>query len=138
MQRSEGGALGIGGGGGGMMSGRGAADFLTRSTSILGGLFIFGALGLSMFSIHGDTEEDLARELTGEDPEAAIAIDSGEASSDDLLESLDFGTDTPVQPETEDLSTEAPIEDDPAAADQNGSEANADSDSNENSENSPQ
>ena len=41
MQRSEGGALGIGGGGpGGMMSGRGAANLLTRVTMILGALFI--------------------------------------------------------------------------------------------------
>lgn len=42
MQRSEGGGLGIGGGGspGGLMSARGAADFLTRATSILATLFI--------------------------------------------------------------------------------------------------
>ena len=33
LQRSEGGALGIGGGGGGFMSGRGAANFLTRVTA---------------------------------------------------------------------------------------------------------
>ena len=35
VQRSEGGALGIGGGGGGFMSGRGAANLLTRMTAIL-------------------------------------------------------------------------------------------------------
>ena len=37
MQRSEGGGLGVGGSSSGFMTARGAADFLTRSTSILGG-----------------------------------------------------------------------------------------------------
>jgi protein translocase SecG subunit len=32
LQRSEGGALGMGGGGGGFMTGRGAGNFLTRGT----------------------------------------------------------------------------------------------------------
>ena len=41
MQRSEGGGLGVGGSSAGLMTARGAADFLTRATAILGGLFIF-------------------------------------------------------------------------------------------------
>ena len=40
MQRSEGGGLGVGGSSSGFMTARGAADFLTRSTAILGGAFI--------------------------------------------------------------------------------------------------
>jgi preprotein translocase subunit SecG len=40
MQRSEGGGLGVGGSSSGFMTARGAADFLTRSTAVLGGLFI--------------------------------------------------------------------------------------------------
>lgn len=42
MQRSEGGGLGIGGGGspGGLMSARGAADFLTRATKWLAVTFV--------------------------------------------------------------------------------------------------
>ena len=40
MQRTEGGGLGVGGSSSGFMTARGAADFLTRATSILGGLFI--------------------------------------------------------------------------------------------------
>jgi len=40
MQRSEGGGLGMGGSPAGLMSARGATDFLTRSTSILAALFI--------------------------------------------------------------------------------------------------
>ena len=40
MQRSEGGGLGVGGSPSGLMSARGAADFLTRATAVLGGLFV--------------------------------------------------------------------------------------------------
>lgn len=40
MQRSEGGGLGVGGSPSGFMSARGAADFLTRATSILATLFV--------------------------------------------------------------------------------------------------
>jgi preprotein translocase subunit SecG len=47
MQRSEGGGLGVGGSSSGFMTARGAADFLTRSTSILGGLFIVLSIGLA-------------------------------------------------------------------------------------------
>ena len=40
MQRSEGGGLGVGGSSSGFMTARGAADFLTRSTAVLGGAFV--------------------------------------------------------------------------------------------------
>ncbi|MSP87708.1 MAG: preprotein translocase subunit SecG [Alphaproteobacteria bacterium] len=39
IQRSEGGALGVGGGGGGLMSARGAGNLLTRITAVLGACF---------------------------------------------------------------------------------------------------
>ena len=51
IQRSEGGALGIGGGGGGGMSGfltgRSTANLLTRTTAILATLFIVTSLVLA-------------------------------------------------------------------------------------------
>ncbi|MGE0742238.1 MAG: preprotein translocase subunit SecG [Hyphomonadaceae bacterium] len=51
LQRSEGGALGMGGGGGGsLMSGRGAADALARMTSVAGGFFLVTSLGLTFLS----------------------------------------------------------------------------------------
>lgn len=53
MQRSEGGGLGVGGSSSGFMTARGAADFLTRSTAILGGLFI--VLSIVMAAIAGAT-----------------------------------------------------------------------------------
>ena len=49
MQRSEGGALGIGGGAS-FMSGRGAANLLTRTTAILAAAFFVTSLGLSLYA----------------------------------------------------------------------------------------
>ncbi len=47
MQRSEGGGLVSGGSPSGMMSARGAADFLTRSTAILAGVFVLLSIVLA-------------------------------------------------------------------------------------------
>ena len=55
MQRSEGGGLGVGGSSSGFMTARGAADFLTRATAVLGGLFI--VLSIVMAAIAGATRE---------------------------------------------------------------------------------
>jgi preprotein translocase subunit SecG len=54
LQRSEGGGLGIGGGGSGgpagMMSGRAAANILTRATAVLAAIFIGTSLVLAMMA----------------------------------------------------------------------------------------
>ena len=55
MQRSEGGGLGVGGSSSGFMTARGAADFLTRSTAVLGGAFI--VLSIVMAAIAGATRQ---------------------------------------------------------------------------------
>lgn len=49
LQRSEGGALGIGGGGG-FMTGRGQATALTRATTILAGLFFLTSISLTVLA----------------------------------------------------------------------------------------
>ena len=54
MQRSEGGALGIGGSGsglGGLFSQRGAASTLTRTTAILGMVFFVTSMALTMLTL---------------------------------------------------------------------------------------
>ena len=54
LQRSEGGALGMGGGGsglGGLFSPRGAASTLTRTTAILGLVFFLTSMALTMLSL---------------------------------------------------------------------------------------
>jgi len=50
LQRSEGGALGIGGGSGGLMSARGAADALTRTTGILAAAFFCTSIALGIYA----------------------------------------------------------------------------------------
>ena len=77
MQRSEGGGLGVGGSSSGFMTARGAADFLTRTTSILGGLFI--ALSILMAAIAGATRQpttidtSLAGKAAGQESQPATA-----------------------------------------------------------------
>ncbi len=55
LQRSEGGALGMGGGGGGggmggFLTGRGTANLLTRATAILAAAFMVTSLTLSILA----------------------------------------------------------------------------------------
>src|SRR5579885_958268 len=54
LQRSEGGALGMGGGGsglGGLFSPRGAASTLTRTTAVLGLLFFLSSMTLTWLAL---------------------------------------------------------------------------------------
>ena len=55
MQRSEGGGLGVSSSSAGLMTARGAADFLTRATAILGGLFI--TISIVLAAIAGVSRE---------------------------------------------------------------------------------
>jgi len=50
LQRSEGGALGIGGGGGGFMTGRGTANLLTRTTAWLAAAFFVTSIILTLLA----------------------------------------------------------------------------------------
>lgn len=50
LQRSEGGGLGMGGNAGGLMTVRGSANLLTRTTAILAALFFVTAIGLTILS----------------------------------------------------------------------------------------
>ena len=61
LQRSEGGALGIGGGGDGMMSSRGLGNAMTRATAILAGVFFLTSIGLTVLG----TMENRASVLDG-------------------------------------------------------------------------
>ena len=75
LQRSEGGALGIGGGGnsgGSIFSARGVGNTLTRATAILAVAFFATSIGLTMLSTHGSkpasvfTEQPAAPANSGE------------------------------------------------------------------------
>ena len=83
LQRSEGGALGIGGsagGGGGLMSGRGTANLLTRATAILGAAFMTTSIVLAIMASGGDGGSVLdAEPLTPVQGPAAPAVPAGPA-----------------------------------------------------------
>ena len=66
MQRSEGGGLGMGGSPSGLMSARGAADFMTRLTTILATLFILLSISLAFVAARegGATNIDTTLERT--------------------------------------------------------------------------
>lgn len=69
LQRSEGGALGMGGGGmGGLFTARGAADTLTRTTSILAFLFFATCIALNLLALHGRNETSILDSVTAPVP----------------------------------------------------------------------
>lgn len=80
MQRSEGGGLGIGGSPSGMMSARGAADFLTRTTKWLAVAFVALSIVLAAVAVEttggSEIESTLDRNVTTNeaDPLAAPAV----------------------------------------------------------------
>ena len=51
IQKSEGGGLGMGGSPTGFMSARGAADFLTRATSVLAAVFVVHSIVLAALAV---------------------------------------------------------------------------------------
>jgi preprotein translocase subunit SecG len=59
LQRSEGGALGMGGGAGSFFTGRGQANALTRATAILAGLFFATSLALTILASYTHTNKSV-------------------------------------------------------------------------------
>ena len=68
LQKSEGGALGIGGGGG-LVSVRGSGNFLTRATAVMAGCFLLTSLTLAiMAGAHNKRGIDLDQPATSGQP----------------------------------------------------------------------
>jgi preprotein translocase subunit SecG len=84
VQRSEGGALGIGGGG--FMTGRGAANALTRLTTYLGAGFFATSVALALMANHVNAERSLLESPAA--PVSAPAVPGAPAAT----------TDTPAAP----------------------------------------
>ncbi|MPT49071.1 MAG: preprotein translocase subunit SecG [Sphingobium sp.] len=72
MQRSEGGGLGVGGSPSGFMSARGAADFLTRATSILAGLFVLLSITLAVIASIKHAPSDIDTSLVKQAPASNV------------------------------------------------------------------
>ena len=82
MQRSEGGGLGMGGSPSGLMSARGAADFLTRATAVTATLFVGMSILLAFLAAtrHNEAiDTSLARRPAAAAPAPAAApiVDPG-------------------------------------------------------------
>jgi preprotein translocase subunit SecG len=93
LQRSEGGALGIGGGGGAFMTGRGAANMLTRSTGVLAAAFFATSIALALVARLETGPNDIFQNLPGQTAPAtaetpAPPIPSGGGSAEDMLKEL--------------------------------------------------
>lgn len=79
IQKSEGGGLGVGGSPSGFMSARGAADFITRATSVLATLFVVLSIILAALAVSQsggrkiDTSLDRTVPAAPADPLAAPA-----------------------------------------------------------------
>ncbi|WP_242124756.1 preprotein translocase subunit SecG [Sphingobium sp. Sx8-8] len=68
MQKSEGGGLGVGGSPAGFMSARGAADFLTRSTTILATIFVSLSIVLAVIASIQHRPSDIDTSLVKQAP----------------------------------------------------------------------
>ncbi|MEL6947242.1 MAG: preprotein translocase subunit SecG [Pseudomonadota bacterium] len=95
LQRSEGGALGIGGsgggggGGGGFMSARGAANALTRTTTIIAAGFFVTSIALGVIAKNENPTNDVLRQVEG--VQTGVPNQSGTPaapSADSLLNDL--------------------------------------------------
>ncbi|HAD17200.1 MAG: preprotein translocase subunit SecG [Pseudomonadota bacterium] len=82
MQRSEGGGLGVGGSPSGMLSARGAADFLTRSTKWLAILFVVLSIGLAAVAVETTGGDAIESTLDRTVAPAAPADPLGPATTD--------------------------------------------------------
>jgi preprotein translocase subunit SecG len=103
LQRSEGGALGVGGGSG-FMTGRGQANVLTRATAILATLFFATSLALTILANLNRAPKSI---LEGVNPPASTSAPAGAPEGkgnllDDLKKIEDqrqHGSQPPAPPE---------------------------------------
>ena len=80
MQRSEGGGLGMGGSPSGLMSARGAADFLTRATAVFATAFVSLSIVLAVLAANRHNQAidtSLARRAAAAPATQAPIIDPG-------------------------------------------------------------
>ncbi len=88
LQRSEGGALGVGGGGG-FMTGRGQANVLTRATAILAALFFATSLGLTVLARMNQAPSSILQHVGPVKPAGGPATPApAEAGGGNLLDQL--------------------------------------------------
>lgn len=107
MQRSEGGGLGIGGSPNGMMSARGAADFLSRATKWLAVVFVALSIALAVVAAGATSGDAITTTL---DRKVAPVQDPLTAPADPLAAPAA----APAAPATDTAPAAAPAGDAPA------------------------
>lgn len=105
MQKSEGGGLGVGGSPAGLLSARGAADFMTRATTVLACLFVGLSIILAAMASVNRSGTTLDTSLS-----KAAQQQSGGAAPSSLTGPAQPAQGAPAQP------APAPASDDPLAA----------------------
>lgn len=113
LQRSEGGGLGMGGGAGGVMSGRGAATALTKLTWIFAAGFIITSVTLTIIAAQNSGNSSVIDQIGGTAP--APSAPSSPLGSDLLPPPAADAPLTPPRPDAA-PATEAPATEAPAAA----------------------
>ena len=92
LQRSEGGALGMGGGGGGgggFMSARGAANALTRTTTIIAAGFFLTSIALGVVANQENRTENVLQQVEGAAQTGVPTDAAGEAKTPNAGSLLD-------------------------------------------------
>ena len=103
LQRSEGGALGMGGGPSGFMTARGAGNLLTTTTWWLGALFVICAISLT---IVGNMER-ASRSVVDADAVGSIALDTAPAAGQQTAPA-ETAPAAPAAPSLDDLEASLP------------------------------
>ena len=103
MQRSEGGGLGVGGSPSGLMSARGAADFLTRSTTILAALFIGLSVVLAVIASVKHAPASIDTSLSRSGASSAPANDVPVAGGDPLAAAANKAAQNQSAPKDEEV-----------------------------------
>jgi preprotein translocase subunit SecG len=107
VQKSEGGGLGVGGSPSGLMSARGAANFLTRATGVLATLFVVLSIILAAMAVNETTGRDIDTSLQRQTaPASAPAAPAPPA--DPLAGAANPATTNPATPGTAAQPSAAP------------------------------
>lgn len=125
LQRSEGGALGIGGGPGSFMSGRSAANVLSKATTFIAAGFFLTSIALTVLARQGDDGASVLDRLPAEEGGASAprTLDEGIRSLIDDVpaaepaatdDAEDKAADESGEPATDDAAAEDEDEDPPA------------------------
>jgi preprotein translocase subunit SecG len=137
LQRSEGGGLGMGSSATGLISVRGSANLLTRTTAILAALFFASAIGLTILSeldrgtsgileraSEGsgttpttvlDALQQMQQQTQGDLPVPADGTTTPSTSTEGTTTTPATGSDLPVPTETAPATTTTPTTEQPAA-----------------------